>query len=368
MFDSESESENEFLNPIKSRAPRRFLTRNNFEHFTDVEFKERFRFSRQGVDRLLNRLGPSIHPKNNSNCALTGRQRLLLALRFYASGLYHYTNGDCHGVHKNSSSLYVQKVTDLIVGLAPEVIKWPSDATERQAISEKFYHVAKMPSVCGCIDGTLVNIKAPSDKNIEMQFVDRHGDHSLNCMAVCGPNLEFFYVNSNWPGAVNDARVLRNSSLCEKFSNGWRPFDRAILLGDSGYPLKEWLQVPILSPNPTVEIENFNRSHKKTRRLVENGFGVLKERFQCLKYMRISPQYGAKVFIACCVLHNILLSEDPEYANSIIEVNNQQPEVILNAMGLESEMSEGEESDIEYEENDRLQGLRHQKQLLYHFK
>ena len=37
-----------------------------------------------------------------------------------------------------------------------------------------------MPSVCGLFDGSLMGIKSPS--NDEQQFVDRHGNHSLNVM------------------------------------------------------------------------------------------------------------------------------------------------------------------------------------------
>ena len=29
----------------------------------------------------------------------------------------------------------------------------------------------------------------------EDQFVDRHGDHSLNCMVICSPNGKAFYVS-----------------------------------------------------------------------------------------------------------------------------------------------------------------------------
>lgn len=75
----------------------------------------------------------------------------------------------------------------------------------------------------------------------EAQYVNRHHEHSINAMVVCGPQMEFFFVSSNWPGAVNDSRVLRNSSLYEAFENGFRPFPNAILLGDAIYPRKDWL-------------------------------------------------------------------------------------------------------------------------------
>lgn len=87
--------------------------------------------------------------------------------------------------------------------------------------------------VCGCVDGTLINILAPSQD--EFQYVDRKSDHSINAMFVCGPNLRFFAASVRWPGSVHDARVFRNSAIGQRFEGGWRPFPDAVLLGDSGY-------------------------------------------------------------------------------------------------------------------------------------
>jgi len=85
------------------------------------------------------------------------------------------------------------------------------------------------PNVAGCVDGTLINIDSP--KSNEVAYVDRYGNHSLNCMMVCGADCTFYYANARWPGSVNDARVLRNSHLHARFENGWRPFPGALLLG-----------------------------------------------------------------------------------------------------------------------------------------
>ncbi len=123
-------------------------------------------------------------------------------------------------------------------------------------------------------------------------------------MFVSGPNMRFYFASVRWPGAVNDARVLRNSHLCQQWEAGWRPFVGAILLGDSGYPLKSWLMPPIANPR-TQEERHFNRAHRKTRRLIECAYGIFKETFQCLKYLRVrSPTRACDIIKACAVLHN----------------------------------------------------------------
>ncbi|CAI6354644.1 unnamed protein product [Macrosiphum euphorbiae] len=65
--------------------------------------------------------------------------------------------------------------------------------------------------VAGCIDGTLINIDAPSTNG--EPFVDRHVNHSINVTMVCGPNHVFYAVDANLPGSVHDARVLRNTNI-----------------------------------------------------------------------------------------------------------------------------------------------------------
>ncbi|KAJ8894152.1 hypothetical protein PR048_006762 [Dryococelus australis] len=78
------------------------------------------------------------------------------------------------------------------------------------------------------------------------QFVDRHGDHSLNCLAFCGPDMQFYYVDANWPDSVRDARVLRNTMLHTNVNAGWIRIADGVLLENSAYPLKEWLIPPIV--------------------------------------------------------------------------------------------------------------------------
>jgi nuclease HARBI1 len=96
-----------------------------------------------------------------------------------------------------------------------------------------FIFIGGFPSVCGLVDGTLINIDAP--KNNESNYIDRHGKHSLNVMMICGPEMQFFAVNARWPGSVHDSRVLRTSFVHDKFEDGWRPFEDAVILGKNIY-------------------------------------------------------------------------------------------------------------------------------------
>jgi len=118
--------------------------------------------------------------------------------------------------------------------------------------------------------------------------------------------LQFYYLNANYGGRSHDSRVLRCSSLWKTFEEqGQRPFDGAVLLGDSGYPLRDWLLTPYADPDP--DQARYNRAHTKTRNTVERAFGVLKKRFYCLSLVLRVRDMGlcTKIITCCAILHNL---------------------------------------------------------------
>ena len=66
------------------------------------------------------------------------------------------------------------------------------------------------------------------------------------------------------------------------------------LLGDSGYPLKNWLITPLATPANPQELR-FQKAHCKTRNTVERAFGVLKQRFRYL----INCIFKIQVLLKC---------------------------------------------------------------------
>lgn len=56
-------------------------------------------------------------------------------------------------------------------------------------------------------------------------------------------------------------------------------------------------------------------SQKKTRRLVEDSFGILQEKIPCLNHLWSQPQKAARVILTCCILHNIARTIDREEVN-----------------------------------------------------
>lgn len=242
--------------------------RKNYEISQNNVTIERFRLNKVQIEFVLTKIGDKLL-RSEKNYALNPLQQLLTALHWMGNGGQYHGVGDMHGVSKATVCRVVHRVAEALVEvMLQDTVCWPTNSSEN---ATHFLRQGGFPQVAGCIDGTVINIDAPIEN--EVHFVNRHGRHSLNVMMVCGPNRRYYSVNANWPGSVHDARILRNSHLFADFENGFRPFPNAVILGDSAYPLKEWLIPPIRrNPNDIREVR-FNRAHKSTRRIVENSFG-----------------------------------------------------------------------------------------------
>lgn len=83
------------------------------------------------------------------------------------------------------------------------------------------------------------------------------------------------------------------------------------LLGDSAYPLREFIMVPFrdnghLTPNQ----RKFNKRLSSSRVVIEQAFGRLKGLFRRLKYLNaVRLQYTKYIILTCCILHNVSLRD-----------------------------------------------------------
>lgn len=299
LYDSSDESDNEIA--VKRR--RIFRPRLEYEFLeSTLEYNERFRLKRDKFLLLINLLSAILERETNRSHSLTVQQQLLITLRWLGTGTTYHAIGDLHGVSKATVCRVIKSVVNAINStLFATYVRWPENMDQ---VVSKFFAIKGMPLVCGCLDGTLIKLDAP--KEHEEAYVDRHGNHSISCMVVCGPDLQFYYSYANWPGSTHDSRVLRNSCLFRRMENGWRPIQNGIILGDSAYPLKDWL-IPPLSNN-----RRFLNAHKSTRRVVENAIGILKEKFPVLNYLRVSPEMASDVFNCAVTLCNFSRTEEDE--------------------------------------------------------
>ena len=116
-----------------------------------------------------------------------------------------------------------------------------------------------------------------------------------------------------WHGSMPDSRIFDNSVIRDRFEadeiSGY-------LLGDSGYPCRNYLLTPLSNPHTESE-HRYNTAHKKTRNKIECA-GVWKKRFPILSVpIRVNLSAVPQIVVATAVLHNIALQyNEVSYSDS----------------------------------------------------
>lgn len=136
--------------------------------------------------------------------------------------------------------------------------------------------------------------------------------HSVNLMAVCDAKKQFTYVFAGFPGSAHDARVFDLCGLNEDIGQNLNEVMHSPsyhMIGDSAFPLREYLLVPYKDYGSLSAVEvHYNRRHSKTRMVIENAFGLLKSRFRILNHVNCHLKLVPELITACCVLHNICIA------------------------------------------------------------
>ena len=144
-------------------------------------------------------------------------------------------------------------------------------------------------------------------------------------------------INIIWTGApsrIHDSRIFSLSFLWGELSKICN--DTFHLLGDSAYPNIKELLVPFKHNQILTAIQrNYNYRLSSTRVVIENAFGILKQRFRQLIMLDFhTVNKITKFILSCCVLHNLCIDsgdEDPfPDADDIEDQEEEQPNQQLN--------------------------------------
>ncbi|XP_051962569.1 putative nuclease HARBI1 [Xyrauchen texanus] len=296
----------------RQRRPRsRLVTLNAFvrQHqnpldiLDDMAIIRRYRLPRRQIAQLLNSIGPQLMRATRRNFALSPEVQILSALRFYATGSFLQVLGDGLGLSKSSVSRAVQAVTNALLPLAVEHIKFPASRQDITEIQQYFLTHHHIQQVIGVINGTLIPILTPSvDGHV---YICRKGYAAINCQVICDHKGLITDIVARWPGSTHDSFIFTNSSVGQEAQNSqgqWR------LLGDSGYPLRPYLFTSVANPMNNRET-NFNESHRVARSIVERTIGRWKMHFRAIHHtsggLLFAPQKCCAVIIVTAMLHNI---------------------------------------------------------------
>ena len=250
-------------------------------YFSDNDLIKRYRFPRFFIIELSSLLECHLRRKTSRSNALSPVLQLCVSLNFYATGALFGSLQTTFKLSRPTISRTIHRVSSVLTAILSNEVALPSSPDIIERISRSFFDIANFPNVLGCIDGSHIRIRPPTED--EHVFVNRKGYHSINIQCVCDPLLCFVDVVVRYPGSSADAFVFNQCGLKTRFEQN--NFEGKVLLGDSGYALKPYMLIPFLNPVTPGE-RHYNYAHKKTRVTIERSFGVLKSRFLCLKIGR----------------------------------------------------------------------------------
>lgn len=142
---------------------------------------------------------------------------------------------------------------------------------------------------------------------------------SIVLLALVDAEYKFIYVDVGCNGRISDGGVFRNSTLNRALENGSLnipspmplpgencpvPF---MIAADDAFPLKENIIKPYSNTGLTTKKRIFNYRLSRARRIVENAFGILSNRFRVfMTPIGLEPDKVTTIVLACCSLHNYL--------------------------------------------------------------
>ena len=165
------------------------------------------------------------------------------------------------------------------------------------------------PNCLGAMDGKHILIKQP--KNSGSHYFNYKGTFSIVSLALVDTNYKFIYVDVGCDGRISDGGVYRNSSLSIAIDNASLGIPQPrfvgetlfpyVIVADDAFPLKTNLMKHYSFRGVPYEKHVTNYRISRARRVSENAFGILANRFRIfLPAIQLSPENTEKVTLASC--------------------------------------------------------------------
>lgn len=196
----------------------------------------------------------------------------------------------------------------------------------------------QFPNCLGAIDGKHVTIKCP--KNSVSQYWCYLKKFSTVLMAIVDFDYKFTCIDVGAYGKNSDSGIFEASLMGQKFSNGTMevPLDRplpnetvptpCILVGDEAFALSSYMMRPYPYKQSRVDRrkENFNYRLCRTRRIVENAFGILVQKWRLFN-RPIETDIKKTIIIVktACLLHNFLrIKNCDQHLQHLLDIEDRE--------------------------------------------
>ncbi|XP_059147843.1 uncharacterized protein LOC131953030 [Physella acuta] len=318
-------NEKEWVNPIFAEREKCGEFHTLFPKLLEQpqKFYEYFRMNRDTFEYILNNIRPYIEKQSSFRKCISPEERLAVTLRYLSTGLAFRSLAFSYRIAHSTIAKIIYETCDAIWNCFTEKHMPVPTAVMLEQCAKDYEDLWNFPNCVGSIDGKHVRIKCP--KLSGSKYFNYKTFHSLILQGLVDARYKFLSVDFGAYGRQSDSGVFIESNLYKQIEMGLFPFPQArqlpgttfnlpyVILGDQGYPLKDYLMRPYSSGPATVphDVEVYNYRHSRARRTVECAFGILVAKWRCLKTeLQVDPKHIDKLVTAVCLLHNIIIDKE----------------------------------------------------------
>jgi hypothetical protein len=288
------------------------------------EYRKMFRITPDMFHELEERLTPRLLRKTtNARIPLSPGEQLAIALKYVACGCDYQTLKQGFRFADNTISIAVGRVCQALVEeYKGETVRCPSTADEWRHLSQTFSDKWQFHNVLGALDGKHIRIRKPGKSG--SLYYNYKGYFSMVLLALVDADYKFVWVEVGANGACSDAQLYNDCQLKRRLdgnnlglpdSQNLPADDRPtpfFVIGDEAFALDIRMMKPYARRGLEHDERVFNYRLSRARRVVENAFGILANRFQCLfTSMRQNPATVSWIVLACICLHNMMRTRHP---------------------------------------------------------
>lgn len=216
----------------------------------------------------------------------------------------------------------------------------PQSEEEWLKVAKDFEEKWNYPCCVGAIDGKHIAVKQP--ENTGSEFFNYKHYFSVLLLAVCDANYRFIYVDVGASGRAGDAGVFNDSSLNSALVNNSLnlPPPRSLpgiteskiqyhLVGDDAFCQTLTMMKPYPHRNLDAGKRVYNYRLSRARRVVENSFGILANRFRIfLTTINLQPDKVTNLILATCCLHNYMVDKNKHAYTSVQDIEHPESHTV----------------------------------------
>ncbi|KAM0724675.1 Protein ALP1-like [Formica fusca] len=191
-------------------------------------------------------------------------------------------------------------------------------------VAEEFYQKWQFPNCVGAVDEKHIKIRCPPNSGSE--YFNYKQYFSIVLLAACDARFKFTWVDIGQYGSISDGGVWSRSRFAIDLEHGYvdlpppknlpltnLPMHRVFV--DEAFPLKMYLMRPYNRKDLGDKERVFNYRLARSRRVIENAFGILVSRWQILmRTICCSPDRATNIIKALVCLHNYIMNAEEQRA------------------------------------------------------